>query len=153
MTPRAAIALALGILVAAVLLRGQGAGPAPAPPPRRARTAPPARLDAAPPPPPARNVFEYAERAPATFAPAPAATSAAPSPTASPVEDVAPAVRLVGLVRRGGVLKAALSIHGETVVVGPGDAAGDYRVVAVDEDGVRLRAADGSMITLVTPSP
>ena len=34
------------------------------------------------------------------------------------------------------------------MVVGTGEAAGDYRVVAIDEDGVRLRAADGTTITL-----
>ena len=52
-------------------------------------------------------------------------------------------MRLVGLVRRGGALKAALRSTGETVVVGAGEAAGDYSVIAIDEDGVRLRTADG----------
>jgi Tfp pilus assembly protein PilP len=70
-----------------------------------------------------------------------------------PAAPTTPAVRLVGLVRRGGVLKAALSVGGETVYVGTGEAAGDYRVVSIDEDGVRLRAADGSILTLVTPGP
>ena len=60
----------------------------------------------------------------------------------------APAVRLVGLIRRGGALKAALQIHGESVTVGMGDSAGGYAVVAIDEDGVRLRAADGTILTL-----
>ena len=46
------------------------------------------------------------------------------------------------------MIKAALQVHGETMVVGAGEAAGDYRVVAIDEDGVRLRAADGTTITL-----
>jgi Tfp pilus assembly protein PilP len=60
----------------------------------------------------------------------------------------APMVRLVGLVRRAGVIKAALQVHGETIVVGAGEAAGSYRVLAIDEDGVRLRAADGTTLTL-----
>ena len=61
-------------------------------------------------------------------------------------------MRLVGLVRRGGALRAALAIEGETVVVGTGERAGAYIVIAVEEDGVRLRAADGATITL-RPSP
>jgi hypothetical protein len=95
-----------------------------------------------------RNVFEYAPR----IAPEPASRPAAPAPptpaavAAAPV--AAPTVRLVGLVRRAGVMKAALQVHGETIVVGAGEAAGDYRVLAIDEDGVRLRAADGTTITL-----
>ena len=61
-------------------------------------------------------------------------------------------MRLVGLVRRGGALKAALAIAGETVVVGAGEVAGDYIVIAVDEDGVRLRTPEGVTISL-TPVP
>jgi hypothetical protein len=62
---------------------------------------------------------------------------------------LAPAVRLVGLVRRAGALKAALVISGETVVLGAGESAGGYTVTAVDEDsGVRVRGPGGEEIRL-----
>jgi Tfp pilus assembly protein PilP len=57
-------------------------------------------------------------------------------------------VKLVGLVRRGGAVKAVLKVHGRTVEVAAGESAGDYRVLAVDDDGVRLRGADGTVVTL-----
>jgi hypothetical protein len=59
-----------------------------------------------------------------------------------------PPVRFVGLVRRGGTLKAALQVHGEAVVLGMDDAAGGYTVVGIDDDAVRLRAGDGTILTL-----
>ena len=96
-----------------------------------------------------RNVFEYGPRPTSEPTSRPAAAAAPSRPPVDGGQPVAaPAVRLVGLVRRAGVIKAALQVHGETMVVGAGEAAGDYRVVAIDEDGVRLRAADGTMITL-----
>ena len=153
MSPRVAIAGALAILLAVVLMKDLGAGPVPAPPPRRPRPPQAARGGAALGPPPDRNVFEYASR-PVTDAPAPPTATLGPVTAASPeAATPAPAVRLVGLLRRGGVLKAALSVRGETLMVGPGDAAGDYRVISIDEDGVRLRAPDGTTITLVTAAP
>jgi hypothetical protein len=58
-------------------------------------------------------------------------------------------VRLVGLLRRGGRLRAALAIVGETVVLAPGESSGGYSVVSIDEDeGVTLRGPDGSTVTL-----
>lgn len=142
----------LAALLAAVLLLRDGAAPPASPPPPRARRPAAVRRSPVPPVESMRNVFEYGSR------PAPEAPIYEPPPVIAlpeemPPPTVAPAVRLVGLVRRGGVVKAALSVHGETVVVGTGEAAGDYRVVSIDEDAVRLRAADGSMITLVTSGP
>jgi hypothetical protein len=57
-------------------------------------------------------------------------------------------VRFVGLVRRGAVLKAALQVHGQPVVLGMGETASGYAVIAVDEDGVRLRSPDGTILAL-----
>ena len=153
MSPRIALAGALVLLLAVIALRGPGGGAPPPPAPRRQRASSPARERAFPSPPPARNVFEFAERPAPSMPSAPPPRAEMPAPVETATAPAALPVRLVGLVRRGGALKAALSIHGETVIAGAGEAAGDYRVVAVDEDGVRLRAADGSMITLVTSSP
>ena len=148
MKARGLVAAAVVLLAAVVLILDLGGGAPPPPVARRARPARPIRSGSAPLPASTRNVFEYATR------PTPEPTSRPAAPMApSPPPDVAqpeaaPAVRLVGLVRHAGVMKAALFVHGETMVVGMGEAAGDYRVVAIDEDGVRLRAADGTMITL-----
>jgi hypothetical protein len=131
-------------------------GPAPAPTARTARRAarPPAAA-AAVPEGPQRNVFEFAE-APVRLPTAP--EERPPAPAADPAEAVEaspapPAVRLVGLVRRQGGLRAALSLYGNVVVLGPGDEAEGYRVLSVDEEnGVRLRNPDGSEQTLARPA-
>jgi hypothetical protein len=39
---------------------------------------------------------------------------------------------------------AALAADGEVVLAGPGEAAAGVTVVAVDDEGVRVRRADGS---------
>ena len=148
MKPRALVAVAVALLAAVVLMLDIGGGAPPPLVPPRARPARPVRSGSAPLPASTRNVFEYGPRPtpePTSRPAAPAAPSLPPV-VAPPV--AAPAVRLVGLVQRAGAIKAALQVHGETVVVGTGEAAGDYRVVAIDEDGVRLRAADGTTITL-----
>jgi hypothetical protein len=144
--PRLAI-LAAGLLVAAWLAvdLGRVAAP-PAPPPPRPRARPPARAAVTVPAMPSRNVFEFVDPPP----PPPPAPTLAPAPpeVAEPSPSPEPRVRLVGLVRRGGALRAALAVDGETVVVGAGEAAGGYRVIAVDEEGVRVRAPDGSVLVL-----
>lgn len=152
MSARALIVILAALLAVVLLLTQAQRPPAAEAPPRRARSPQPSRSRTATAPVPDRNVFEYASRPAPEARVAPPAV-ARPAPILETPPPAAPAVRLVGLVRRGGVLKAALSVQGETVIVGAGEAAGDYRVVSIDEDGVRLRAADGSMVTLVTPGP
>jgi hypothetical protein len=102
-------------------------------------------------PAPERNVFEYARPQSAAPEPAPRrAASPRPLPPAE-VKDVDP-VRLVGLVQRGGQVRAALSIHGEVVILAAGEEAEGYRVLAVEREGaVRLRRPDGSEATFVRP--
>jgi hypothetical protein len=58
-------------------------------------------------------------------------------------------VRLVGLLWRTGRLVAALSLDGEVELAAPGETAAGVTVVAVAEDGVRVRRPDGSERLLV----
>src|SRR5207253_8691619 len=96
---------------------------------------------------PLRNVFAYSDSAPSRVAVAPATPSAAAR--AVQVPSPSPVARLVGLLRRGGHLQAALVILGETVVLAPGESAGGYTVVSVDEEeGVVLRAPGGATLRL-----
>src|SRR5439155_22509407 len=101
-----------------------------------------------------RNVFEYGDGTPRVAAAAPAA--APPSllmAPAAPPPSAPPAVRLIGLVRRGGQLKAALAVVGKTVVLAPGESASGYTVVSIDEEeGVQLKAPDGSPLRLLLPA-
>jgi hypothetical protein len=61
-------------------------------------------------------------------------------------------VRVAGLVRRSGQLKAALVIRGEMTLAGKGEQAGGYTVLEVDEEsGVRLRGPDGAEMVLPPP--
>lgn len=138
---------AVGLLAAALLMRDLGGGAPPPLPPPRARPARPIRASAPPASAITRNVFEFGPRAAPAAAPRPA-PAAIPTlvPVIAPPEE--PAVRLVGLVRKAGVMKAVLKVRGETVVVAAGEAVGDYRVLAVDDDGVRLQAKDGTVVTL-----
>jgi hypothetical protein len=79
-----------------------------------------------------------------------------PSPTAAPEPVVvAPEspVRLVGILHTGATLRAALSVRGELLVVGVGDDASGYRVLSIDEEGVRLRGPDGDELALAPPEP
>ena len=149
-----AAALALYLIRAAGNPDGSSAAP------DSVRTAAPARAVAEPvvaPSSPLRNVFEYAE-ASVHAAPPPAATvrSVAPPVAAAPIAALpppAPPVRLVGLLRRGNQLKAALAITGETYVLGSGESAAGYTVVGIDEDeGVRVKMPDGSTIVLAPAS-
>ncbi len=76
---------------------------------------------------------------------APEARPTAPVPTPSP------GPRLVGLVSRGGRMVAALAADGEVVLAGPGETAAGVTVLAVDDEGVRIRRADGTEEMLVLP--
>ncbi len=73
----------------------------------------------------------------------PAPASVTPTPPSGP--------KLVGLVRRSGRLLAAVAFEGEVDLLGPGESAAGITVVSVDEDGARIRRADGSETTLVLP--
>lgn len=157
---RVAVSVAALALAAALLLRPAAPG-ASAPPPRTEQR--PARPAAAPSAPavaaPARDIFSYSSEdegglsGPVAAGDGDAATLSAPPPLHEPAPPAAAeGPRLVGLVRRAGTLKAALFVDGEVVVVGPGDRAGGYRVVAVDEEeGVRLVDEAGTMVTLPPP--
>lgn len=124
-------------------------------PPRtagRAQAASPSQAGAAP-----RNIFEFDDGAPLAREegpprpPAPVVTM--PSADLSPPSTLPePAVRLVGIVLRGGKRKAALAIRGELAVIGPGETADGYTVLAIDdENGVRLTGPEGE-IRLAPPS-
>lgn len=148
------------LLSVVALTRGAGRGAAPESKPS-AEAARPRNTDAAVSPRVAtetpllsRDPFEYADDRPSLsrraaedgprFGDRPVITL--PSPTPEPV-------RLVGLIRRDGALRAALSIEGQVEVLGVGDEAEGYRVISIDEDvGVRLRAPDG-LERVVVPAP
>jgi hypothetical protein len=141
--------LLAAVFVVVLFLRLPGSDDVGRPPrspsePRAARLPlPPATVPAAP----ERNVFEYLQptgkpEARAIVAPEIVPEMAPPQETASRAPEP---VRLVGLVNRGGKLRAALSILGEVVVLGPGEEAEGYRVLSIDSDqGVRLRGPDGA---------
>jgi hypothetical protein len=101
-------------------------------------------------PPSLRNVFEYSDAAPRPAIPVPKAVTAASLPSVTlPEPSPSPLVRLVGLVRRGAQMKAALALAGDTVVLATGETAAGYTVVSIDEEeGVRVRTPDGGSIVL-----
>ena len=147
---------ALAAVLAFYLLREAG-GPGPAPGgPDTARTGPPVTLvgdPSAAPSPSLRNVFEYVSAASRPALPAPRMAVAPVASAAMAFSPAPPPVRLVGLLRRGAQVKAALALMGETIVLASGESAGGYTVMAIDEDeGVRVRTPDGSTIVLV-PTP
>jgi hypothetical protein len=158
------LAAVLGlVLLAALLVRGTGRGaawapfPPAAPPPRAVAPRTPVPRPAPTPWEPSRNVFLYAD-GPAVAGPLPAPPlpseprgprGAVPVPAAT----TAPAaVRVVGLIRRGGQLKAALMVQGEMALAGKGERAGGYTVLDVDEEtGVRVRGPAGEETVLPPP--
>jgi hypothetical protein len=132
----------------AVVTPGPGAGSEPAR--ARDRVASPAEAAGVP----AirfRNVFVYDEPTPMPVAPPVYVPPiAVPPPLTLPPPDP---VALVGFVRQGGDLRAALSIHGSVSVLAKGDSADGYVVLAIDEDrGVTLSAPDGTEATLPPPA-
>lgn len=104
-----------------------------------------------------RNVFEFEDQpAPAAPPPAPLPSLVVPPPLdpGAMLEPADEPVRLVGFVRRGGALRAALSLSGTVAVLAPGEQADGYFVLAVDEDaGVTVRTPDGSEQVLPPPDP
>ncbi|MET0555567.1 MAG: hypothetical protein ABW221_21175 [Vicinamibacteria bacterium] len=97
-----------------------------------------------------RNLFVYEEPVPTVVArPEVAPPIAVPPPLTLPPPNP---VALVGFVRQGGGLRAALSIHGSVSVLAKGESADGYVVLAIDEDrGVTLGAPDGTEATLPPP--
>jgi hypothetical protein len=95
-----------------------------------------------------RDIFRFADRpAPATVPETARAAAAAPGPPTPS----ASGPRLVGLVRRDGRLLAALAVDGNVILAGPGETVAGVTVLAVGEEGVRLRRPDGSEETLALP--
>jgi hypothetical protein len=90
---------------------------------------------------PARDLFRYADE-PSAEPVSPRARVVTP-PTAAPTPVAEAPVRLVGLVRQSGGLRAAVAIRGEVVLLKPGESADGWTLVALDEDAVRLRGPDG----------
>jgi len=92
--------------------------------------------------------FRYAEEHRQGTASAAPAIKAAPSPPAAPAPSANP-LRLIGVVRKGGTVKAAVSLWGETVVMAEGEESRGYKVLSIDDEGgVRLRGPDGAELTL-----
>ena len=144
----------LGVVLAILLLRepGPGASAKPAENPAPPRSAPPARAADPDLPWPARDPFRYAEEHRQGTTSAPPPINAAPSPPPAPAASANP-LRLIGIVRKGGTVKAAVSLWGETVVLAEGEESRGYKVLSIDDEGgVRLRGPDGSELTL-PPSP
>lgn len=154
--PSAAFVVAAALVGAAILgalawspeVVTPGSGPRPAPPrsagsassPTEAPVRSANRL---------RNVFVYDQPeptpAPPLFVPPVSVPPALALPPPNPVT-------LVGFVRQGDNLRAALSVRGSVSVVAKGESADGYVVLAVDEDrGVTLRAPDGTEATLPPP--
>ena len=155
MRPRLLVSAA--VLLAAFALAGRWTGPAAAPPDLRPSASPTAL--ASPPaadpandeekPRPTRDPFRYADES----APRAETRGGPPPPTLTPSATPSPEreVRLVGLVRRPGGLRAAVVIAGEVVILRPGESSGGWTLVALDEDGARLRGPDGREEALTFP--
>jgi hypothetical protein len=140
----------LGVVLAVLFLRAPApsasARPAEDPVPRR--SAPPARAADPDLPWPARDPFRYAEERRQGNASAAPPVKAAPSPPPAPAPSANP-LRLIGVVRKGGTVKAAVSMWGETVVMAEGEESRGYKVLSIDDEGgVRLRGPDGAELTL-----
>ncbi len=144
---------ALGVVALTALALGRGPVRRPEAP-GAVRPAPPPPAEATEPSPrvvdPAglRDVFRFAE-GPLTTAPGAPAHAREEAQEAAPPAPEGP--RLVGLVSRAGRLVAALAADGEVVLAGPGETAAGITVLAVGEEGVRIRRADGKEETLVLP--
>jgi len=142
-----AVALAFGLTRAAA---------PPAGPPRRTPAAAPVPVAPAaaalPDPRQLRDIFRFAEE---TSSPQSAsrhrASALEPPPVA--VATPPPGPRLVGLLRRPGGLVAVLSLDGEVDLAAAGQSAAGLTVLAVGEDGVRVRRADGTEETLTLSDP
>jgi hypothetical protein len=99
----------------------------------------------------ARDPFRFSEDEPVARASRAALPSTPVAPPPSP-EPPPARVRLVGLVRSDGVLRAALAVDGEVVLASAGDTIFGFRVLSLDEErGVRVRDPEGLEATLSLP--
>lgn len=151
MRPRLVILAAVLVIAAVQLSRESGRAVAPVPREgeNTASATPAPRLAPAPPAVTfSRDPFRFADQEP--VAPERRAHSGRVVP---PTPEPAPArVRLEGLVRRAGVLRAALVVDGELALASAGDMVGGFRVLSLDEDGgVRVRDPEGVEATLALP--
>ena len=147
----AALAVALAVLAigAPGIRRPRAAFPTPETTVPAPAPAPEASVGARVPPTPTRadadletirDIFHYGASAPARRV-APAAPG--PGDAATTVEPSPAAVRLVGLVRRGERLLAALSLDGDVVLVGEGESFLGHEVLDVSEEAVLVREPGG----------
>ena len=148
----------IGIAALAVVgSRGLVPGPAPAPgvtpvvPAPRVTAAPaagPASEDPASPRSavPLRNPFRYAEERPALRLPPPPPLSGPAVASSTPAP-----IRFLGLVRRGGTVKAALAVSGDVLLAAPGEEVAGYVVLSLGEDAVMVKGPEGGEIHLRLP--
>jgi hypothetical protein len=97
-----------------------------------------------------RNPFEYGGPAAPVREARPQRTPAPAVEVLAEVRPTPPRVRLVGVVRPpAGVVKAALAVDGEVLLLAPGGAADGYTVLEIlDDQGVRVRTPSGEEMTL-----
>ncbi|HKC12261.1 MAG TPA: hypothetical protein VKI41_09530 [Vicinamibacteria bacterium] len=142
-----------GVLVLLLVVLSRGSGPVGVPPSPPPRVPSPAASPSAPEPEEAgpaatRDIFRYADQ------PAPASNhrpAAAPRPPTPPVPAEA-ALRLVGILHKGGALQAVLALSGEVTLARVGERVGGHVVLSIDEEsGVRLRDPQGQEVTLPLP--
>jgi len=150
------VAAAGGLLVVAWARGGGPVSTSPAAPASGgARLAPPVHPPPgrdAPSPGPMRNLFEYGQGDRAPEAPLGDVSRRGARPVIADPPTPEP-VRWVGLVRRGGEVRVALSLLGEVVILAPGETFSGYTLLTVDEDaGARLRTPSGAEVT-VSPEP
>jgi hypothetical protein len=145
--------LAAGGLLLLLVVWSRGSSPPgpPAPLPRvaPATVAPPRTEPEAAVPSATRDVFRYAD------SPAPAKHRGSTAAPLAPPDRASPesALRLVGILQKGGTPQAVLALAGEVVLARVGERVGGYTVLWIDlESGVRVRDADGQEVTLPLPS-
>lgn len=155
MTARLAALLSVAVLLACRARPVPAAAPSPEPLGLPTGAAPVAQASPVPPQ-VERDLLRYGD-SPATDLPE--ADAGEPvvfdlaSPSEAPPPTPPPPARLVGFVRRGERLCAALVLaSGEPEVLCPGDELGGHRLLAADEErGVRLTLPDGRALDLPAP--
>jgi hypothetical protein len=151
---RRVLAGALGVVALAALALGRAPGRPPAAPvAARPVASPPAEAAEASPravdPDAIRDLFRFAGEAPRLAREVSDTGAEEEEPNVASLAPSGP--HLVGLVSRGGRRLAALAADGEVELAGPGETAAGVTVLTVDDEGVRIRRADGTEETLVLP--